>query len=42
MVSAITCYKDNWKRKAEILDSIKIDVITIKDITKDSHCGTKN
>lgn len=48
--SAITRYRDNWKRKAEILDSTKIDVITIKDIAKDgnllkikgSRCGTKN
>ncbi|MDE4949101.1 chromosome partitioning protein ParB, partial [Francisella tularensis subsp. holarctica] len=47
--SAITLYRDNWKRKAEILDSTKIVVITIKDIAKDgnllningSRCGTK-
>ncbi|MDE4965878.1 chromosome partitioning protein ParB, partial [Francisella tularensis subsp. holarctica] len=48
--SAITLYLYNWKLKAEILDSKKIDVITIKDIAKDgnilkikgSRCGTKN
>lgn len=35
--TAITRYRDNWKRKAEILDDSKTDVINIKDITKDNN-----
>lgn len=35
--AAITRYRDNWKRKAEILDSSKIDVISIKNVTKDGN-----
>ena len=35
--TAITRYRDNWKRKAEILDDSKTDVISIKDITKDNN-----
>ncbi|API86258.1 ParB/RepB/Spo0J family partition protein [Francisella uliginis] len=35
--TAITRYRDNWKRKAEILDDSKSDVISIKDITKDNN-----
>ncbi|AIT09277.1 chromosome partitioning protein ParB [Candidatus Francisella endociliophora] len=35
--SAITRYRDNWKRKSEILDSEKMDVISIKDIAKDGN-----
>ncbi|QIW09548.1 ParB/RepB/Spo0J family partition protein [Francisella sp. LA112445] len=35
--AAITRYRDNWKRKAEILDDSKVDVINIKDISKDKN-----
>ncbi|ASG68617.1 chromosome partitioning protein ParB [Francisella halioticida] len=35
--TAITRYRGNWKRKAEILDDAKADVINIKDITKDKN-----
>ena len=35
--TAITRYRDNWKRRAEILDDSKTDVISIKDITKDNN-----
>ncbi|AFJ42954.1 ParB/RepB/Spo0J family partition protein [Francisella orientalis] len=35
--SAITRYRDNWKRKAEILDSEKINVININNISKDGN-----
>ncbi|WP_150463651.1 ParB/RepB/Spo0J family partition protein [Francisella sp. XLW-1] len=38
--SAITRYRDNWKRKAEVLDSEKIDVINIKNISKDGNLLT--
>ncbi|MEY8717235.1 ParB/RepB/Spo0J family partition protein [Francisella philomiragia] len=38
--SAITRYRDNWKRKAEILDSEKMDVINIKNISKDGNLLT--
>lgn len=35
--SAITRYRDNWKKKAEILDSESIDIISIKDVTRDDN-----
>ncbi|MED7819953.1 MULTISPECIES: ParB/RepB/Spo0J family partition protein [unclassified Francisella] len=35
--TAITRYRDNWKRKAEILDDSRADVINIKDISKDKN-----
>ncbi|MED7788752.1 ParB/RepB/Spo0J family partition protein [Francisella sp. 19X1-34] len=35
--AAITRYRDNWKRKAEILDDSSVDVINIKDISKDKN-----
>ncbi|MEY8766667.1 MULTISPECIES: ParB/RepB/Spo0J family partition protein [Francisella] len=38
--SAITRYRDNWKRKAEVLDSERIDVINIKNISKDGNLLT--
>lgn len=35
--SAINRYRDTWKRKAEVLDSSKADVISIKDIAKEDN-----
>jgi len=35
--AAITRYCDNWKRKSEILDSEKMNVIKIKDIAKEGN-----
>ncbi|AXA33209.1 ParB/RepB/Spo0J family partition protein [Francisella adeliensis] len=35
--SAITRYRDNWKRKAEIIDNEKMDIISIKNISKDDN-----
>lgn len=35
--AAITRYRDNWKRKAELIDNEKMDVINIKTISKDDN-----
>jgi ParB family chromosome partitioning protein len=35
--AVITRYRDNWKRKAKILDDSKADVINIKDVSKDKN-----
>ncbi|WP_150466681.1 ParB/RepB/Spo0J family partition protein [Francisella sp. SYW-9] len=35
--AAITRYRDNWKRRAEILDDSTADVINIKDVSKDKN-----
>lgn len=35
--SAITRYRDNWKRKAEVIDNEKMDIISIKNISKDDN-----
>ncbi|QIV95594.1 ParB family chromosome partitioning protein [Allofrancisella inopinata] len=33
--SAITRYRENWKRKTQILDSAKLDVINVKEVSKE-------
>lgn len=35
--AAITRYRDNWKRKAKVIDSAMLDLISVKSITKDGN-----
>ena len=35
--SAITRYRDSWKRKAEVIDSSMMDVISVKTIAKENN-----
>ena len=35
--TAINRYRDSWKRKSEVLDSTRLDVITIKNVIKEDN-----